>query len=286
MKRIDGRNSLNGTVGFVTLLVLLFFYASTPLIAQKVGEIWSPSEQEELKVLQEIAHKYSGANRVELFSNIVLKPDIVVYKNGFVMMMFKGAAKGKNEFEESVIYPLNKIRKINGQEVDQLSANYTLGMVYLYKHKDYRRAAECYEKILELNPPKTIARIAYENLGFCYNQHSVQNFERCIELTQQAIKIFPDDEKLWFNLGTAYFGKGNMEEMLRCYDKVFKMAEDSLSAGLAHGNLGSIYYHLGEMEKARIHLEKAKEILEKENKKEVLKKILLLLQKVSPSQQK
>ena len=77
-----------------------------------------------------------------------------------------------------------------------------------------------------------------------------------------------------------------MEEMLRCYDKVFKIAEDSLSAGLAHVNLGSIYYHLGKMEKARIHLEKAKEILGKGNKEEALKKILPLLQKVSPSQQK
>jgi tetratricopeptide (TPR) repeat protein len=198
-------------------------------------------------------------------------------------MLFKGNAKGENQFEQSIIYPLNEVKDIDGKEVDQLSANYALATTYLYRHKDYHRAIKCYHKVLELNPPPEIAKIAYENLGFCYNQPGIKDFAHSIEINEQAVKLFPQDEKLWFNLGTAYLGKGNLEKATQCYNKIFKLSPDSLSAGIVYANLGSIYYHTGKIEKARFHFEKAKEIFQKNNEQDYLNYINSFLNKIPAS---
>jgi tetratricopeptide (TPR) repeat protein len=264
------KNAPKAELFFISGIAILFLHISC-LLAQ-------PAPQD-MHLLTELARKYHGKHRVELTGGIVLKPDAVREKDGFVEMFFKGNAQGEDEFEQAIAYPLNKVKQIDNKKVDSLIANYQLANNYFYNRRDYIRAIRYYRKVLALKPPKEMARIAYENLGFCYNQPLFKNFTSSIELNLEALAKFPRDEKLWLHLGTAYLGAGDFKKAEECYYKVLYIKPDSPASGIAHANLASIYYQQGKRVEARFHLEQAREIFVKNKMQKYVEAITPLISK-------
>lgn len=128
-----------------------------------------------------------------------------------------------------------------------------------------------------------MARIVYENLGFCYNQPLFKSFTSSIELNLEALAKFSGDEKLWLNLGSAYLGVNDFKKAEECYYKVLYLRPNSPAAGIAHANLASIlasiYCQKGKMVKARFHLEQARKIFARNNMQEYVKSIAPLISK-------
>jgi len=257
---------------------VILFLSGPILFLNSLGSFAQPAFQY-TDFLKKLARDYSGKHRVELTGGITLKPDAVVEEDGFVKMFFKGDARRNDEWEQEIVYPLSEVKKIDDREVDPLVANYQLANFYFYHRRDYIKALRYYRKVLKLSPPDQMAKIVYENLGFCYNHPLLKGFIPGIELNLKALKKFPEDEKLWLNLGTAYLGTGDLRRAEECYQKVLYTKPDSPSAGIAHANLGSIYYQRGKRVEARFHLDEACRIFGKNKMAAHLKFIRPLINK-------
>lgn len=104
---------------------------------------------------------------------------------------------------------------------------------------DLLRAKKAYTKTLELNPAHGEAKTALDNLiAKQQEQHVAEAFQHAIDLqtqgkTQEAIDIYkkisadrPDDDSLFFNLGTAYQAINDYDNAIINYDKAYKLKQE------------------------------------------------------------
>ena len=69
--------------------------------------------------------------------------------------------------------------------------------------------------------------------------------------------VKPDDERILFNLGSAYLKKERFDEAVKMYGQVVKMAP---GIGDAHHGLAYAYYMLGKYDLAWNHVNQAKKL--------------------------
>ncbi|MFX1494507.1 MAG: tetratricopeptide repeat protein [Promethearchaeota archaeon] len=80
---------------------------------------------------------------------------------------------------------------------------------------DYKKAAECFKKIIELHPDDYRA---WYNLGIAY--FNLKNTEDALAAYQRAIQIKPDYMYCYYNIGLLYEAqKGELETALQYYEK-------------------------------------------------------------------
>ncbi|MDI6703824.1 MAG: tetratricopeptide repeat protein [bacterium] len=162
------------------------------------------------------------------------------------------------------------------------SVHYNLARV-LYKTGDVTGAIDRYKKALKLRPNHTLT---YLNIGSIYKKegkgdlalkyykkalecdpknewvyislgslYEEENYKNAIEEYKKALKINPKNIAALNRLGNIYL-KDNSEKAISIYEKVQRLEQSSLS----YYNLGFVYEHFGEYDKARDVYKKALEL--------------------------
>lgn len=121
-------------------------------------------------------------------------------------------------------------------------ALFLLGSVYR-NHGVSEKAAECWERCLEINPEDAKA---YNNLGRIAFQKG--NYEKALELWQKASEINPKLERIYNSLGGALTCLGRTEEAISMFQKDIHISERPIQS---HYMLGVQYQLLKEYEKAK-----------------------------------
>ena len=121
-------------------------------------------------------------------------------------------------------------------------ALFLLGIVYRNQGAS-DKAAECWERCLEINPEDAKA---CDNLGRIAFQKG--NYKKALELWQKASEINPKLERIYNSLGGALTCLGRTEEAVTMFLKDIDMSERPIHS---HFMLGSQYQLLKEYEKAK-----------------------------------
>ncbi|MEP7195264.1 MAG: tetratricopeptide repeat protein [Saprospiraceae bacterium] len=136
------------------------------------------------------------------------------------------------------------------------NALYLLGNLN-YLKKDYEKAAESYDKYLELVPTgKEVMR----NLQVCYREYgrdlamNNKELDKAVEVLIRAFKLNPNDARLLESLGIAYGAKEEYALSIEYFNKAIKMEPKN---GLLLVNLGNTYYKMGEKNRGSEYIKAA-----------------------------
>jgi type IV pilus biogenesis/stability protein PilW len=110
--------------------------------------------------------------------------------------------------------------------------HFNMGLFYQRKG-EYARAAEAYEKAVELNPFHVEA---YNNLGVLYKE--IGELDRAIVRYGKALAIDPTYVKAYNNLGVALVGQGKLEEATAQFERALELNPKNVES---YTNLGVIY---------------------------------------------
>jgi tetratricopeptide (TPR) repeat protein len=143
-----------------------------------------------------------------------------------------------------VLEEINKVEKGQGREIQeikvgelQISKNELLlkehilkGNEYYYK-REYEKAIECYDKVLEIDP-----KYAYAWNNKCLALDNLGKHNEAIKCYDKVLEIDPKDAYAWNNKGNALYNLGKHNEAIECYDKVLEIDPKDDKA-LANRNL-------------------------------------------------
>jgi len=114
--------------------------------------------------------------------------------------------------------------------------------VHFYNQKDYSKAIQAYQKVIELDPAYVEA---YNNLGIIYQL--IGDVERASGAYRKSTEINPRYEKGYNNLGILLLLKGRYDEALAAFEKALAVNSNNIES---HINLGILFKKKGEWEKA------------------------------------
>jgi len=120
--------------------------------------------------------------------------------------------------------------------------NYFNSGVTFYNQKEFSKAIQAYQKVIELDPTYVEA---YNNMGIIYQM--LGNADRAFGAYQKATEINPRYEKGYNNLGILLLLKGRYEEALEAFEKALAVNPNNIES---HINLGILYKKKGQWEKA------------------------------------
>jgi tetratricopeptide (TPR) repeat protein len=152
------------------------------------------------------------------------------------------------------------------------AAYLTLGLLY-EKDRAFDKAMQVYERALTANPNFWFAA---NNLAFLLSEFSDQeaDFNRALELAQQALKQRPGDPAILDTIGWAHYRLGNFQKALGLIEQALVGAPDS---AVLNYHMGMTLYQTNQMGRAREKLETAlagdEAFYGKKEAEEILKKI-------------
>jgi len=109
----------------------------------------------------------------------------------------------------------------------------------------------------ELTTPEA-ATDAYFRLGWLYHVPPTQNFQQAAGAYEQSLVFDPENPDSLGNLGAVYFALGEYEKAINYHEQALAIAKsngDKDGEAAGLGNLGIIYRSLGEYETAVSHFE-------------------------------
>ena len=118
--------------------------------------------------------------------------------------------------------------------------------------EEHEKAIECFEKAVKIDPDD---QKAWYNMGVAYDD--IENYEKAIECYEKAVKINPDYQEALNAMGVAYGKKGEQEKAIECFEKAVKIDPDDQETWY---NMGFAYNIKGEHEKVIECFEKAEKI--------------------------
>ncbi len=121
--------------------------------------------------------------------------------------------------------------------------------VTFYNQKEFSKAIQAYQKVIELDPTYVEA---YNNMGIIYQM--LGNADRAFGAYQKATEINPRYEKGYNNLGILLLLKGRYEEALEAFQKALAVNSNNIES---HINLGILYKKKGQWDKAIESYQKA-----------------------------
>jgi Tfp pilus assembly protein PilF len=120
--------------------------------------------------------------------------------------------------------------------------NYFNSGVQFYNQREFSKAIQAYQKVIELDPTYVEA---YNNLGIIYQM--VGDMDRAFGAYQKSTEINPRYEKGYNNLGILLFLKGRYEEAVEVFQKALAINSNNIES---HINLGILFKKKGQWEKA------------------------------------
>ena len=114
--------------------------------------------------------------------------------------------------------------------------------VELYHQRDYAKAMQAYQKVIEIDPRYAEA---HNNLGIIYQEAG--DFDRALSSYQKAIEINPRYEKALNNLGVLLYLKGRYEESMQAFQKALLINPVNIES---HINLGTLFKKQGQVDQA------------------------------------
>ena len=103
-------------------------------------------------------------------------------------------------------------------------------------------ALSFYQKAVKLNPNLDAA---YNNMGAA--QQALGRLEEAIFCFRTALKLRPDNAEAYCNLGNAYQSLGRFNDAIFCYKKTIERKPENPEA---YNNMGAALKHLGRLEEA------------------------------------
>ena len=120
--------------------------------------------------------------------------------------------------------------------------NYFNSGVTFYNQKEFSKAIQAYQKVIELDPAYVEA---YNNLGIIYQE--IGNFDKALEVYHKAIDINRRYEKTFNNLGILHFLNERYEESIEAFQKALAINPNNIES---HINLGILFKKQGQMDQA------------------------------------
>jgi tetratricopeptide (TPR) repeat protein len=114
--------------------------------------------------------------------------------------------------------------------------------VAFYDQKEFSKAIQAYQKVIELEPAYVEA---YNNLGIIYQE--IGNFDKALEVYHKAIDINRRYEKTFNNLGILYFLNERYEESIEAFQKALAINPYNIES---HINLGILFKKQGQVDQA------------------------------------
>lgn len=114
--------------------------------------------------------------------------------------------------------------------------------VTFYDQKEFSKAIQAYQKVIELDPAYVEA---YNNLGIIYQE--IGNFDKALEVYHKAIDINPQYEKTFNNLGILHFLNERYEESIEAFQKALSINPNNIES---HINLGILFKKQGQVDQA------------------------------------
>jgi Tfp pilus assembly protein PilF len=121
--------------------------------------------------------------------------------------------------------------------------------VTFYNQKEYLKATQAYQKVIELDPTYVEA---YNNLGIVYQM--MGDVDRAFGAYQKATEINPRYQKAYNNLGILLLLKERYEEAVEAFQKALAINPNSIES---HINLGILFKKKGQWDEAIESYQKA-----------------------------
>lgn len=115
--------------------------------------------------------------------------------------------------------------------------------------KDYKKAAECFERSVALNPSD---QNSYVNLGVALLREGA--LEKAEETLNRALSLNPENEDALFNMGGLFLHKGEYSPAEQCFRELLRIRGNY---GLAYGGLGMVFLLCRRIEEGILFLLKA-----------------------------
>ena len=137
---------------------------------------------------------------------------------------------------EAIMYKVNEADQWFDKPLGTPDTYLKLGN-FEYDSKNYERAIEYYDKIIEIDIRNANA---WNNKGnaLC----NLRRYDEAIRCYDKALEIDPEYANAWNNKGVALGNLGRYDEAIRCYDKALEIDPEYANAwnnkGVALGNLG------------------------------------------------
>lgn len=133
-------------------------------------------------------------------------------------------------------------------------ANLLMAITYHKEHR-YEEARPLFARVLELDPKEHAARPFY---GWCL--YYLGEAAECEKMFQSYLDVNPDYSDAHYALGLLAMHRDDTAEAARRFETATQLAaqqNEPRIEGKARARLGDIYARNGELEKARVELEKA-----------------------------
>ena len=205
-----------GIVGLIIGIIIGFFAAnsinrSSPQTVSQSPTNTSLQNQQVPNILVKDQPAQSGA----------MLPDVsaVIDKAGSEPTNFDAQLKAGNlyqqikGFDKSVVF-YERAHRLKPDDYDLIVK---LGNTY-FDARQFETAAEWYEKALAKKPDDTNVRT---DLGITFVERANPDYDRAVKEFETSLKSNPKNEPTLYNLGAAYFKKGNEEEA----DKILAQLE-------------------------------------------------------------
>jgi type IV pilus biogenesis/stability protein PilW len=114
--------------------------------------------------------------------------------------------------------------------------------VDLYHQRDYAKAIQAYQKVIEIDPGYAEA---HNNLGIIYQEAG--DYDSALSSYQKAIEINPKYEKALNNLGVLLYLKGRYEESIQAFQKALTFNANNIESYI---NLGILFKKQGQVDRA------------------------------------
>lgn len=120
------------------------------------------------------------------------------------------------------------------------------------KVEEYRKAIDCYHKVLKLEPEDDSA---YYNMGCDYD--ILDDRETAIRCYRKAIQIYPKSFDAYYNLGLDLHDLGRVEEAEKCYMRVIRLKPDFAEV---YFSLAGLKLDCGKLDEAKVYFDRLLEI--------------------------
>lgn len=237
----------------------------------------NPFEHLSLEERKELADKF---NKMAALDNYYQTSEMHrIYKDSALM-----ANPERKDIVQTYSYSYKKagehikaMKLLNKAVAMDLEKNRTAGLEYkawsmLYFYRDYEAAIKDVDLILEMKkeqpliachgePCLLIKGQALYQLG--KNQETIETLEKLLELDKKRGFDPLDNFLAYFYIARSYTKIGNIDKAIECYQNQLAVYDNFTEM---HYQLGKIYLDKNEIEKADLHLNKAKQLIEKGTK--------------------